>query len=145
VRTAEFLEWRFTRRPDAEYAIWGVDRPGDPPGYLVTRVLDIQKYRVLAICDLALEPIDAGTVGSALRHVVHELAGERCDLVMLQGGPPGAASRRALLRSGLLPVPDRALPQPVAVFGGAPGQRGSTAGLPPLDGWCLTPCDWDVF
>jgi hypothetical protein len=64
---------------------------------------------------------------------------------MFQGGPPDAASRRALWRAGLVHVPDRLLPQPVAVFGGDPHERGSTGGFPMLDGWSLTACDWDVF
>jgi hypothetical protein len=54
-------------------------------------------------------------------------------------------ARRALWRSGFVHVPDRFLPQPVAVFGGDPRHAGSTGGFPLLDLWWLTPGDWDVF
>jgi hypothetical protein len=64
---------------------------------------------------------------------------------MFQGGPPDARSRRALWRAGLVHVPDRFLPQPIVVFGGAPGQKHSTGGFPLLAGWSITPGDWDVF
>lgn len=145
VRTTSFMNWRFTQRPDAEYGIFRVSGARGPAGYAVTRVLEIQRYRVLAVCDLALDPFDAPTAAAVLRHVAGELRAERPNLLMVQGGPPDAASRRALLRAGLVLVPNRALPQPVAVFGGATGRPGSTAGLPPVGDWCLTPGDWDVF
>jgi hypothetical protein len=144
-RSPAFLNWRFTDRPGAQYAIFRVEHASGAIGSIVARVLDIQKYRVITVCDLALEPFDAPTIRAALADVQRQLTAERADLVMLQGGPSDARSRRALARAGLVRVPDRFLPQPVAVFGDVPGTRGSDAGLPPLADWCLTPCDWDVF
>lgn len=143
-RWREQLHWRYVQRPDAEYDILRVaGRAQD--GYLVTRVLQIQKYRVLVVCDLALEPFDAATLHAALAAARAQRRDERVDLVMVQGGAGDARARQALWRAGLVRVPERLLPQPVAVFGGAPDDVGSTAGLPLLDRWLLTPCDWDVF
>lgn len=143
-RTADVLAWRFLRRPATEYGIWRVHRRGAAAGYVVTRVLTIRTHRVLAICDLALDRLDAGSVAQIVRQVRRGTT-EAVDLVMLQGGPREAAARRALLRAGLVHVPDRVLPQAVAVFGGEPARAGSTGGLPLLHEWELTPCDWDVF
>ncbi len=143
-RTVDLLAWRFLRRPGTNYGIWRVHRRGTAAGYVVTRVLTIRTHRVLAICDLALDRLDAGSVAQIVRHVRRGTT-EAVDLVMLQGGPREPASRRALLRAGLVHVPDRLLPQPVAVFGGEPARPGSTSGLPLLHQWELTPCDWDVF
>lgn len=143
--TPELLTWRFGRRPGADYAIWRIARRGRAAGYAVTRVMTIQRHRVLALCDLALDRYDAATIRSVLGGVTRQTVAERVELVMFQGGPPDPAARRAFWRAGLVHVPDRFLPQPVAVFGGAPGQRGPTAGVPTLDRWLLTPSDWDVF
>jgi hypothetical protein len=145
LRTEESLNWRFGRRPGVEYAVWRVGGPAQARGYVVTRVMAIQRYRVLAVCDWLLAGTDAVTLRTVLGRISRLSAAERPDIVMAQGGPPGPGARRALWRAGLAHVPDRFLPQPVAVFGGAPGVRGSTAGLPLLDRWMLTPGDWDVF
>jgi GNAT superfamily N-acetyltransferase len=142
-RTAERLNWRFGRRPGVEHALWRVSVAGDAPGVVVTRVMTIARYRVLAFCDWSLP----GVTGAALRGLVGRIVreSEPSDLVMAQGGSPDRAARRAFWNAGFVRVPDRFLPQPIAVFGGAPGVRGATAGLPMLDRWRLTPGDWDVF
>jgi hypothetical protein len=143
LRTAAHLNWRFTRRPDVEHLVWRVAARGAPTGYVVTRVMTIQRYRVLALCDWSLP----GRSPAALRSIVSALVRqtERTDLVMAQGGSPDGVARRMFWRSGFVSVPERFLPQPIAVFGGEPGVPGSTAGLPRLDRWRLTPGDWDVF
>jgi len=145
LRTPATLNWRFAERPGVDYGIWQIERDGSNAGYAVTRVMTIQGHRVLAFCDLALDPFDAATLRGALGAIGRETARERCTLVMFQGGPPDARSRRALWRAGLVHVPDRFLPQPIVVFGGAPGQQHSTGGFPLLGGWSITPGDWDVF
>ena len=145
LRTPEALNWRFARRPGIEYGIWRIERRGSAAGCVVTRVMTIQRRRVLAICDLDLDRFDAAAIRGALGAICRQTADRRYALVMVQGGPPDPASRRALWRAGLIHVPDRLLPQPVAVLGGDPQQRGSTGGFPPLNQWALTPCDWDVF
>jgi len=145
LRTPEALMWRFGRRPGTEYGIWRVTSGGRVAGYVVTRVMNIQRYRALVICDIGLDRFGAAEIRNVVADISRQTAGERVDLLMLQGGPPDAAGRRALWRAGLVHVPDRLLPQPVAVFGGDPRQPGSTGGFPLLDGWWLTSGDWDVF
>jgi hypothetical protein len=142
-RTAEDLNWRFGRRPGVEHACWRVAEKGRASGFVVTRVMRIQRYRVLALCDWSLPGVTASALRAIVGHVVRH--SEPSDLVMAQGGSPDRAAHHAFWRSGFVRVPDRFLPQPIAVFGGEPGARGATAGLPMLDHWCLTPGDWDVF
>lgn len=145
LRTFEALTWRFGRRPGTEYGIWRVSGEGRAAGYVVTRVLTIKGYRVLAVCDIGLDRFDAPAIRAAIGGTCRQTASDRAALVMLQGGPPDRAGRRALWCAGFVHVPDFFLPQPVTVFGGDPRQPGSTGGLPLLDGWQLTPGDWDVF
>jgi hypothetical protein len=142
-RTATQLNWRFGRRPGAEHALWRVSDGKVPAGFVVTRVMTIQRYRVLALCDWSLPGVSA----AALRGIVGRMVPQSgpADLVMAQGGSPDRASHHAFWRAGFVQVPDRFLPQPIAVFGGAPAVRASTAGLPALGRWRLTPGDWDVF
>jgi len=144
-RTIDDLAWRFGRRPGVEYAHWVITRSGRALGYAVTRVMTIQRYRVLAVCDLQLAAYDAAVLRRVIASIAAQSADARAELVMFQGGAPGAAARLACWRAGLVHVPDWLLPQPVAVYGGAPGLTHDTAGLPGLTEWHLTPGDWDVF
>ncbi len=144
-RTPEILNWRFAERPGVDYGIWRIECVGHAAGYVVTRVMTIARRRVLAVCDIAIDRFDAAALRATIGAVGRQTADERCTLVMFQGGPPDPASRRALWRAGLIHVPDRFLPQPVAVLGGDPHEQGSTGGFPLLGSWALTPCDWDVF
>ena len=145
VRTLEGLNWRFVRRPGAEYAIWRVAVAGDEVGYVVTRLVGIKGYRVLAIVDVDLRPRSASVLAQVLRAVSNTAEFRRANLVMAQGGERGGDTQRALAGAGLLPVPERILPQPVAVFGGPPPGVNDAPHLPALDRWRLTPGDWDVF
>lgn len=147
VRTADTLNWRFARRPGVDYGVWRVTRAAETGsgGYVVTRAMTIQRYRVLAVCDVAFDRWDAALIRCTLGAIARHSADQRCSLVMFQGGSPDPAFGRALWRAGLVHVPTRFLPQPVAVLGGDPQQRGSAGGLPPVDQWTLTPRDWDVF
>lgn len=144
-RSVAQLEWRYVKRPGTDYAIWRLVTGGTARGYLVTRVLSIRKYRVLAVCDWRMTRPDAAVLRAAFAAVLARAASDRADLVMVQGGPPDRASRAALARSGLIRVPDRFLPQPVAVFGGPPPRVGNPHLPAQLGRWHLTPCDWDVF
>jgi hypothetical protein len=145
LRTPESLAWRFGRRPGVEYTRWSVSRRGVAVGYVVTRAMTIQKYRVLALCDVRLADEGAGVWRRVMDIMAARAAETRADLLMLQGGSPEPAATAARWRAGLVRVPDRVLPQPIAVFGGAPGVAGDAGGLPPLDRWYMTPGDWDVF
>jgi len=144
LRTAGALNWRFAQRPGVEYGIWRVGCC-EGGGYVVTRAVTIQGHRVLAICDMAFDRWNATLLRATLGAIGRQTADQRCTLVMFQGGSPEPLFTRSLWRAGLIPVPNRLLPQPVAVFGGDPQQRGSTGGFPLLNQWALTPCDWDVF
>ncbi len=142
-RTARGLNWRFGRRPGVAHTIWRVTTPATGPGYVVSRVMKIQRYRVLTLCDWSLPGVGPAPLRGIVDRIVRESA--PADLVMAQGGSPDDAARRAFWRAGFVPIPERFLPQPIAVFGGEPGVPGGTGGLPSLGRWCLTPGDWDVF
>jgi len=142
-RSVEHLNWRFRDRPDVDYDISYAFEAEKRVGYIVTRRMSILGRCALVLCDFAFERVSGGHLATGIQ-TARDRNDEHLDLVMALASTPDKRARRALWRAGLVPIPQRLLPQPVVVIGGpVPGGAGVT--LPSTRHWHATPYDWDVF
>lgn len=141
-RRAALLNWRYTERPDFDYEIRYLHRDGRAVGYLVTRRMRIKGLRALVVCDFWAEPSNE----AALRLGIDDAlgSGDRASIVVAFGGNVAGTVQQAFRRAGLARFP-RALQPPVSMVGGGIGEGEQRIELPPIDGWYVTPYDWDVF
>jgi hypothetical protein len=110
--------------------------------------MEIAGRDTLVICDSWAARRRQGALLPSLLDRVRALPGSRRPaLAIVLASPAGATAPAALLSAGMAPVPQRLLPQPVAVIGGAMGAEPAPAWLRAagLARWYITPYDWDVF
>jgi hypothetical protein len=105
VRDRQYLNWRYCKRPDASYLIFGVERASRLEGFLVARVADNLGMRWGYLVDfLAAEP--SGEVFSSLVvAAVQEFSHLGVAVVSCYTTDP--AIRRNLVRHGFFPSPQR--------------------------------------
>ncbi|MDE3075696.1 MAG: GNAT family N-acetyltransferase, partial [Chloroflexota bacterium] len=119
-RTQAELGWRFGR-PGVAYTVWNLLDGDGLAGYAVTREMHIAPYDALVLCDLWLRRAQRSALAfllNEIRHRLHQSASHLPDLLIAMCGWPAGADGRSLLAAGFLPVPQRLLPQPVALVGG---------------------------
>lgn len=147
-RSLAELRWRFESRASPSYELWNLMADGSLVGYVVGRRLAIRSTQTTVVCDTWIDDRHGhalGPVMSALRSRPGASARQLL-IAMCGGGRTGTVT--AQLGAGMLPVPQRLLPQPVVVLGGP--VEGSVASAPwmrprGLAHWFVTPYDWDVF
>ncbi len=141
-RRASMLSWRYTERPDFDYEIRYLQRDGSAVGYLVTRRMRIKGLRTLVVCDFWTEPSEVGALRVGIDDALR--SGDRRHLVVGFGGNVAGTIRPAYRAAGLVRLPGRLQP-PVSIVGGGIGEDDRLIRLPSIDGWYITPYDWDVF
>jgi len=141
-RDVATLNWRYTDRPDAAYAIRDISSAGVSIGYLVTRRMTIGGRQVLAVCDAWTRPDHVAGLRHGLRDALLDERGVR--LAIAIGGTAAPTLATAYRRAGFIRCPTALLPQPVAIYGVTVGTTAPLA-LPESGAWHLTPYDWDVF
>ena len=142
------LRWRFQRRPGVPYEIWNLVEKDRLVGFAVTRRMEIGQRDTLVVCDSWARDSSTAMIPALLDRILGGAAGERPDLAIVIASPTGTTGPRALLAAGMAPVPQRFLPQPVAVIGGpmqADRPADSWLRTGGLSEWHVTPYDWDVF
>jgi len=146
-RSREELEWRFHQRPGVDYARWDVVDASGLVGYAVTRRLSIGGFETLVVCDSWARARRTAILPLLLDHVRSLPSRERPRLAIVLGTAAVTTRPAVLLAAGMLPVPQRLLPQPVALIGGAIADQHPPAWLKAggLRRWHVTPYDWDVF
>ena len=146
-RTVPELEWRFLRRPDTGYRIWNLCRRGELIGCAVSRAMHVDPFEANVLCDLWLRDDARPAAAALLRRLRREGGGGLKGLVVAIGGHSGSYAPGALLPAAMVPVPQRALPQPVALIGGPIGDAAGESWMMPGGSgqWYVTPYDWDVF
>lgn len=141
-RRAALLNWRYTERPDFDYEIRYLHRDGIAIGYLVTRRMRIKGLRALVVCDFWAQPSHAAALHLGIDDALR--SGDRASIVVAFGGNVAGTVQSAFRRAALARCP-RPLQPPVSIVGGGIGDEGQRIELPAIDGWYVTPYDWDVF
>jgi hypothetical protein len=146
-RTLAELRWRFESDASATYELWNLMAGASLVGYVVGRRLAIRSTETTVVCDVWVDDFHGHALGAAMS-ALRRLPGAsalRLLISMCGGGRAGAMA--AQLGAGMLPVPQRLLPQPVVVLGGPVGSAAPAPWMRPrgLTQWFMTPYDWDVF
>jgi GNAT superfamily N-acetyltransferase len=146
-RTLEELQWRFEGRPGVDYRLWDLRADGALVGYVVTRELRIRSLDTTVVCDAWLDPAHGAAMGRAMSVLRRRPAGSASQWLIAPCGGGAAGAVRTQVAAGMIPIPQRLLPQPVLVVGNALGTGEPTAWMRTggLSQWFITPYDWDVF
>lgn len=105
VRDHRYLNWRYRERPDADYTLYGVERGAELDGFLVTRTGTFLGMSWGYLVDF-LAPEDSPNVLMALvKAALDEF--RRLGVAAVTCYATDAASRRALVRCGFFPAPQK--------------------------------------
>ena len=101
-RSREYLNWRYTANPTAQYVICSAEKDGKLAGYLVFRERLLFGLRTGLIADLVAS--DGWVASSLIRRAIRSARARRLSVLALLGGRyiPNLSS---LYANGFLPVP----------------------------------------
>jgi hypothetical protein len=105
VRNHRYLNWRYCARPDAQYLLYGFERGDELAGFLVARAVTYLGVRWGYLVDFLAPQDSHGVLRALVGQALADFRSSRTAAVSCFVTDPLA--RRALLRSGFLPVPQR--------------------------------------
>jgi hypothetical protein len=138
VREHRYLNWRYCERPDVPYFLYGAGRGAELEGFLVARVTTWRGMRWGYLVDFLAPENSPGILSSLIAAALDELRSL---------GAAGVATfatdrtaRRALFRSGFLPLPQR---NPVHFIRFIRSEQTELAKFVPFAPWYVTMGDGD--
>jgi GNAT superfamily N-acetyltransferase len=142
-RDANYLNWRFSRRPASSYRTMAVyDASGSCRGFVTFTCMEKHGGTVGYIMELLAAPADQTAMTALLGVAVADLAEQGAE-VLLAWSLPGAPTHRAFRRSGFLSLPERLRPIELH-FGVRSFDPELTAFLSDHNNWYLSYADSDT-
>jgi len=139
IRDHQYLNWRYSQRPDATYTLYGVDRGSELDGFLVARTITYQEMRWGYVIDFLTPENERGVLTSLLDAALDEF--RRCGVAAVRCYATDPTARRALFRAGFFPAPQR---EPIRFMRRVQGSRKDLAKFSALESWYLTAGDGDL-
>lgn len=137
-RSAEYLNWRYTKCPQNNYTLFEYMRDDKELGFSVARTATVMNRHVAIVMELW------GEDGLIERTMLKHMAGWACKrgistMVSLDSG----LSLKTAIKSGFLPTPSRLLPKKQVLMGYA--TEGVLSREAVANKWRVQMGDWDVF
>jgi len=89
VRTSEYLNWRYVKKPQAKYRILSAERSGEIVGYIVLKTREEENLKSGYIVDIFAQCSDKSLIQSLILKAIEHLKEEKVDLIycwMLKNG-----------------------------------------------------------
>jgi hypothetical protein len=139
VRNHRYLNWRYCARPDAQYLLYGFERGDELAGFLVARAFTYLGVRWGYLVDFLAPENSTEVLRALVGQAIEDFRNDRTAAVSCFVND--SAARRALLRYGFLPVPQR---RPIRFVRLIPNRRPDLIKFRDAKRWYLTMGDGDL-
>lgn len=139
IRDHQYLNWRYSQRPDATYSMYGVERGLELAGFLVARTTTYRGTRWGYLIDFLTPENERGVLSSLVDAALDEFRRSGVAAVGCYATDPTV--RAALFRAGFFPAPQR---DPIRFVRRMQGTRKDLAKFTALKSWYLTAGDGDL-
>jgi hypothetical protein len=139
IRDHQYLNWRYCRRPDATYSLYGIERGSELDGFLIARTTTYQDLPWGYLVDFLVPENDPRALSSLVHSALDEF--RRAGVAAVSCVATDPAARSVLLRAGFFPAPQR---KPIRFMRRMSQRRPELAKFMALKAWYLTMGDGDL-